>query len=167
MSEPTFQKVRYQLNIMINSEDDCVSEYLFNYYSKKQLNFHSGDSGIDLISPFDINSSSGEICSINHYIKCEMIDLETNEFTSYYLYTRSSISNTPLIMSNSVGIIDAGYRGFIMSKFRNFSSKDFNISKGDRLVQICAPDLKPIRVNIVTKLNKSTRGEGGFGSTGK
>jgi hypothetical protein len=65
MSEPTFQKVRYQLNIMINSEDDCVSEYLFNYYSKKQLNFHCGDSGIDLISPFDINSSSGAYTALS------------------------------------------------------------------------------------------------------
>ena len=50
-----------------------------------------------------------------------MINLETNELCSYYLVPRSSISNTPFIMANSIGIIDAGYRGFIKAKIRNCS----------------------------------------------
>ena len=85
---------------------------------------------------------------------------------SYYLYPRSSISKTPLRMSNSVGIIDAGYRGEIIAKVDNLSNDDYKIEKGTRLFQICDASLEPIELRIVDKLSETTRGVGGFGSTG-
>ena len=46
-------------------------------------------------------------------------------------------------------------------------SKFLTIKKGQRLLQICMPNLSPFKVYIVDKLDNTIRGEGGFGSTGK
>lgn len=91
-------------------------------------------------------------------------------YDSYYIYPRSSISKSPLMMANNVGIIDSSYRGNLIGAFRNLSDKQYNTKKYDRLVQICHPSLKPFYVEILddeTKLTTTTRGSGGFGSTGK
>ena len=87
------------------------------------------------------------------------------------MYPRSSLSKTQLRLANSVGIIDSGYRGNLIGAFDCLSKKgEYKVLKDDRLVQICSPDLAPIMVEIVDteeKLGKkTTRGQGGFGSTG-
>ena len=55
---------------------------------------------------------------------------------SYYLYPRSSISNTPLIMTNSVGIIDSKYTGTLKISLKNVGFNPYTIKRGDKLVQI-------------------------------
>ena len=70
------------------------------------------------------------------------------------------------MLANSVGIIDAGYRGEIKAAFRNFFGVHV-VEAETRLVQLCAPGLQPIKVTLVTELNATERGSGGFGSTGK
>jgi dUTPase len=100
--------------------------------------------------------------------------------TGYYMYPRSSLSRTPLRLANSTGIIDAGYRGHLMGMFDvvnlpdNLSPSreaDFFGQKFDRYLQICAPGMVPIIVEIVDsreELGEETaRGGGGFGSTGR
>lgn len=89
--------------------------------------------------------------------------------TGFYMYPRSSVSKTPLRLSNSVGIIDAGYRGNLGAFVDNISANNYNVEKGTRLFQICAPNLEPIHVELVSSendLGNSERGSGGFGSTG-
>ena len=117
-------------------------------------------------------------------IKCSMTF--GRMFTGYYLYPRSSMgAKTPLRLSNSVGIIDAGYRGELGALLDNHEKyittqqgmgeeSDFNyyiIEKGDRIVQICSPNLTypiyPILVNNESELGESIRGSDGFGSTGR
>lgn len=164
--EYTVQKPKYQLNVLIETEDEIEFDYLFNYYSKFSSK-DKGDSGIDLVSSSDyIFTNNSFANSHNFKIKCSMSDIATGENVSYYLYPRSSISNTPLRLANSVGIIDSGYRGFIMAKLDNLGSIDYEVKKGSRLCQICAPDLSPLVLNLTSDLSKTTRGEGGFGSTG-
>jgi dUTP pyrophosphatase len=90
-----------------------------------------------------------------------------NNISGYYLYPRSSIVKTPLILANSVGIIDYGYRGEITAVVHNLSDKDFFLKSGTSLFQICNPDLSPVTYNLVTELSYTERGEGGFGSTNK
>jgi dUTP pyrophosphatase len=70
------------------------------------------------------------------------------------------------MLANSVGIIDAGYRGEICAMVRNCSNDLYTIKQGDRLFQLCSPDLKPLDIIIVNELSESERGIGGFGSTG-
>jgi dUTPase len=100
----------------------------------------------------------------------------------FYLYPRSSISKTRMRLANSVGIIDAGYRGDLIAAVDTiglFGSTDIwhtwketlsPIKKYDRYFQVCAPDLSPFLVHIVpTESGLGTptaRGTGGFGSTG-
>ena len=69
-------------------------------------------------------------------------------------------------MANSVGIIDAGYRGTIMAAVDNISDEDYTIKVGQRLFQICGRYLEPIYLTLVEELSESERGNGGFGSTG-
>jgi dUTP pyrophosphatase len=152
---------KYQLNIRIIDNDTNI----LNYYSNFK-NYYTGDSGIDLYNPTDIIIEPLQNSSIKFKIECEMIDLETNNYTSYYLVPRSSISNTNLIMTNSIGIIDACYRGEIMAKVKNMNlNQNEIIYKDTRLFQIIAPDLKPIKINIVNELSSSVRNNNGFGST--
>lgn len=157
------------LEILIdeNEVDYSVIEY-YKTLERKLAENISSDSGIDLIAPKKININPNDIGTINFKIKCQMTHNDT--LIPYYLYPRSSISKTPLIMANSVGIIDSGYRGEIMAKVRNiplnYSLETYTIQEGTRLFQICAPDLSPLKLRIVNSLISSDRGEGGFGSTG-
>ena len=157
----TFCETKYQLNIKLNNAPARV----FDYYNKF-LNHHNGDSGIDLITVDSLEIFPLELASIDFQIQCEMIDLETNHLVSYYLVPRSSISKTNLMMANSIGIIDAGYRGNLLAKVRNMHLQDVQLVSRDAcLFQIVAPDLKPIKLNIVNKLSNTSRNDGGFGST--
>jgi dUTP pyrophosphatase len=91
-------------------------------------------------------------------------------FTPFYTYARSSISKTPLRLANNQGIIDAGYRGSLIGMLDCIKCKYYT-EPYSRLLQICAPGLVPIYVEIVDTIDElgpnTLRGEGGFGSTGK
>ena len=92
----------------------------------------------------------------------------SNDNVSYYMYPRSSMgSRTPLRLSNSVGIIDAGYRGNLCAYVDNIKTQPYTINSGDRLFQICSPNLEAIQFSIVNQLSDTQRGDGGFGSTGR
>jgi dUTPase len=121
------------------------------------------------------------ICSAKMITDIDIEDEEEITYnTGYDMRPRSSLSNTNLRLANSIGTIDAGYRGHIMAKFdvthlnpipnTDFSKSGIILDKYVRLVQICAPGLLPILVKIVDtkeELGTTIRGEGGFGSTGK
>jgi len=127
------------------------------------------NSGFDLFVPNEttINTMSSSVM-IPHDIKCEMIHSFSGS-CGYYIYPRSSISKTPLMLSNHVGIIDSGYRGTLIGAFRSLTLHNYIVEKHSRLLQITHPSLCPIFVEIVNEsdLSDTTRGEGGFGSTGK
>jgi len=156
----------YTLKIKVDSSaPDFVKQFYQDFTSHNE-----GDAGIDLINPYDLVVKNAHPCeTLDHLIQCEMIDSYNQSVSySYYLYPRSSISKTPLLMANNVGIIDAGYRGNIMAKLRNLdNTSPYLIKSGEKLFQICAPDLKPINVEIVNVLSDTKRGSGGFGSTDK
>ena len=155
--------------LLIKPENENVKSYYKNHSS-----YNKGDSGLDLFVPEDIEVKCGETVFVDLQIKCELLDKE-NKNISYYLYPRSSISKTPLILANSVGIIDAGYRGNIKAAVKYIPSYDdiksdegsiYIIKKGTRLFQLCSPDLKELKFKLSNTLSETSRGEGGFGSTG-
>lgn len=125
-------------------------------------------------------------------VRCSPDGLE--EEVHYWLAPRSSIWKSGVMMANSMGIIDRTYRGPLMSAVlpiekekgiwsvmaehsdydmyvRNNEDKPLAapfLEKGVRLFQVLAPDMGWIReVRIVESLPETTRGEGGFGSTGR
>ncbi len=123
--------------------------------------YHAGDAGLDLFIMEDQIIKAGETAPLKLQISCEAADGHP-----YYLIPRSSISKTPLRMSNSIGLIDGGYRGEIMAMVDNIKTEDYKIAAGARLFQLVAMDGSPITFELVDSLSKTTRGSGGFGSTG-
>jgi dUTPase len=136
-----------------------------------QLRFFGTGWDISPVNKLDLNV----ICSAKI-----LTDTGKQFNTGYYMYPRSSISKTQLRLANSTGIIDAGYRGHLMGMFDVVNIQpnqsddidaDYFGTKFDRYLQICAPNLAPIIVEIVDTKEElgepTSRGEGGFGSTGR
>mmetsp|Transcript_590 Transcript_590/g.662 ORF Transcript_590/g.662 Transcript_590/m.662 type:complete len:258 (-) Transcript_590:168-941(-) len=86
--------------------------------------------------------------------------------SSFMMMPRSSIYKTPLRLCNSVGLVDAGYRGELMVVVDNIKTEEYTVKKGDRLVQIVGFTGGDVSFEIVEALNATSRGSGGFGSTG-
>jgi dUTPase len=152
------------------TRDDLINAYkekIFNHNTMIQENPYS-NAGFDLFVPDEITiQSSNNSNFISMEVKCEMVTSNGSP-SAFYLYPRSSISNTPLMMANHVGVIDSGYRGNLIGAFRSLSPESYVIAKNTRLLQITNPSLTPILVKLVNvlDLSSSERGEGGFGSTG-
>jgi len=138
---------------------------------KNHCSHYSGDVGLDVYSPEEITINPGETEWVDMGINCEMVtgpsEHQQNTNIPFFMFPRSSISKTPLRLANGTGIFDAGYRGRVIAALDNIKDHPYTIKKGDRLVQICLPDLKKFNIRIVDKLSSSERGESGFGSTGK
>ena len=64
------------------------------------------------------------------------------------------------------GVIDSDYRGEVKVLLFNFSSDDFEVKEGDRIAQLIIEYVAPTNITEITELNETSRGEGGFGSTG-
>ena len=139
------------------------------------------DAGFNLICPADVEVMGFSTAKIDMGVRGAM-DFITTEYhtmskaeiqytmpVGYFLYPRSSTGNkTPLRLANSLGIIDAGYRGNYIAAFDNIRGAGFRVEQEQRLVQICPPNLTyPLRVELVEDLDETLRGVGGFGSTGK
>ena len=124
--------------------------------------FHDGDAGIDLFIIEAQTIEAGETAKIRLGIACENLDNNP-----YLLMPRSSIAKTPLRLSNSIGLIDAGYRGEIMAAVDNIKQDAYSIEKGQRLFQLVAMDGGPIHFELADELSETSWGTGGFGSTGK
>ena len=156
-------------------EDTPFMDYLdrIDKHNKMFMMNPLHDSGFDLLVPVSTEFTSLPVTKfIDMRVKAEMmyceVDADRISTSAYMLYPRSSISKTPLIMANHVGIIDSGYRGSLIGAFRNLGEEPYTVAKCSRLLQICHPSLCPIYVMICDtgmSLTDSLRGDGGFGST--
>jgi dUTP pyrophosphatase len=133
-----------------------------NKLYQRHGHFHEGDAGLDLYILEDQVFLPGQTKLIKLGISCESEDGK-----AYFLLPRSSISKTPLRLSNSVGLIDGGYRGEIMASCDNIKDIEYKVEKGQRLFQLVAAECSPISYEITNHLSETSRGKGGFGSTGK
>ena len=137
------------------------SKVIYNMY-KNHKHFHQGDAGLDVYIVKDQTIKPWETTRIKLGISCENIDKK-----AYFLMPRSSISKTPLRLANSVGLIDAGYRGEIMAAVDNIKDISYCLEIGQRLFQIVAMDGSEIHFDLADDLSQTSRGKDGFGSTGK
>lgn len=168
------------------------------------LNNPYPNAGFDLYIPSNVITTDNTTVWIDHKVKATMTERicscsnnsepNTNKPTpvknigktpcckretiarGYCIYPRSSLSKTPLMLANHVGIIDSGYSGNLIGAFRHIVSNlpEFTIEKEIRLLQICHPSLLPFTIEIVENeqslfdgIENTIRGSGGFGSTGK
>ena len=179
------------LKMFVNDKDNAG---LIKFYTDRINSHNAGlsntfpDSGFDLGIPNDMiltKSLNNKIplgvhCAMYTHIQ-QVVDIGNDSSKSvsilavpqaYYLYPRSSISNKTLRMSNSLGIIDSGYRGEITAAVDNVDSScsSIKLTAMERYFQLCHPSLMPFRVvmvDTIEELGITARGAGGFGSTGQ
>lgn len=133
--------------------------------------FAERDAGFDLYCPSAELPPYSFGNKLNQGISAAFFDTIGSRFRAYWLLPRSSIVKTRLRLANSVGLIDAGYRGTILAVVDNHNmSENFVVNHGDRYFQLATPDLLPWDdIKIVEEIpgGPTLRGEGGFGSTGR
>ncbi len=157
--------------------DKTIETPMLNY-SKK------GDAGIDLTATSKWFDDDGNVC----YGTNRAFEIP-NGYVGL-LFPRSSNAKKDLILSNSVGVLDSGYRGEVMFKFKstinnftiwtlikkifnkNSRSKTYrymgnNYDTGDRIGQIIILPYPQIEFEEVEELSETDRGNGSYGSTGK
>jgi dUTP pyrophosphatase len=123
-----------------------------------------GDAGMDLVATSVISETHTQI---TYGLG---VALEIPEGFVGLIFPRSSIRKTRLQLSNSVGVIDSGYRGELQATFNKIittienQKNDYKV--GDRVAQIMIIPHPSIDFQEVEYLSNTQRGEGGFGSTG-
>ena len=127
-----------------------------------------GDAGMDLVATSEYYDDDGNI------VYGTGLSFEIPKGYVGLLFPRSSINKKQQFLTNCVGVIDSGYRGEIMAKFKPvmgsyetilelFESNEYEI--GDRVVQLLIIPYPQIELEEVEELSDTERGYGGFGST--
>lgn len=82
--------------------------------------------------------------------------------------SRSGLAKQGIFVTNSPGTVDSDYRGEICVLLSNLDiARSFKVKRGDRIAQLVLNEVPRFAVKEVQELSDTTRGEGGFGSTGK
>lgn len=148
---------------------------------------NESDAGYDVVATSD-PKIVGEVFSGPTYKRIDYIEYETNLYIApdakfhTDLRPRSSISKYNLVLANSIGLIDKGYRNQILARFKYiWNPDDYQISdklllgipnmgkiykKGDKICQLVPMETHDIEFVTVNELDNNDRG-GGFGSTDK
>lgn len=173
--EPDLQSTKFavlKLAVVNNNLEEVYTNHIDAHNKSMETDLFP-NSGFDLFFPETTTIADFNAKMVSMDIKAEMITCDSftgaTLSTAYYVYPRSSLSKTPLMLANHTGIIDSGYRGKLIGAFRCLSNTPYMVDEHTRLLQICHPQLIPIHVILVNEdeLTNTIRGEGGFGSTGK
>lgn len=135
---------------------------LLNEYAQLPTRGSKDAAGLDLYCPFHIKVPADSQKKIPLGIAVEIPKGHMG-----LLVPRSSMSKTPLRCANSVGIIDADYRGEISIAYENISCSDYMIFRGDRIAQLIIVPIAVVDVEEAQTLSETERGAGEYGSTGK
>lgn len=131
-------------------------------YAVKPIYSKVGDAGLDLVATTFVAVNE------THITYGTDLAFEIPEGYVGLIFPRSSIRNYTLSLSNSVGVIDSGYRGEVQVTFNKLSSnKPVYYNQGDKIAQMIILPYPQIALVEVAELSSTERGEGGFGSTGK
>lgn len=126
---------------------------------------HATDAGFDLYcTSMEFNWEKRQlICHIG-------LAFEIPDGYVGLIFPRSSVSNKPLMLANSVGVIDSGYRGEVTAKFNitdRFEISANNYQVGDKIAQMIIIPYPEISFVESDELSDTERGSGGYGSTGR
>ncbi len=124
---------------------------------------HPGDAGFDLCSVVDAEVAPGARAMIRTGLAAAIPD-----GCAGLILPRSGLaSGQGLTLANSPGLIDSGYRGEIVCAVVNLDHESaVRIARGDRIAQLVIVGLPKTEPVWTDELPPSSRGEGGFGSTG-
>ena len=125
----------------------------------------SGSAGLDLRACIDaqMNIEPGQTVLVPTGFA---INIEDPKYAAVIL-PRSGLGHKHgIVLGNLVGLIDSDYQGQIMVSGWNRGSESFNIEPMDRIAQLVVIPVVQVQFNLVDDFNETTRGSGGFGSTG-
>jgi dUTP pyrophosphatase len=125
---------------------------------------HDGDAGLDLFAVDEATIGPGERAVVPTGIALEIPDGHAG-----LVLPRSGLAaRHGIALVNAPGLIDSGYRGEVRVLLLNTDpSEPFTVSPGDRIAQLLVAPFAEVEPVAVEELALSTRGEGGFGSTGR
>lgn len=135
---------------------------ILNEYAQLPTRGSKDAAGLDLYCPFHIKVPADSQKKIPLGVAVEI-----PKGYMGLLVPRSSMSKTPLRCANSVGVIDADYRGELSIVYENVSCKDYEVARGDRIAQLIIVPIAIVDVEEAQTLSETERGVGGYGSTGK
>ncbi|MGB3862693.1 MAG: dUTP diphosphatase [Candidatus Aminicenantaceae bacterium] len=121
---------------------------------------HVGDAGLDLFSVMECVLKGGEARAISTGIQVAIPDGYVG-----LIWDKSGISLKNI--HRLAGVVDSGYRGEIKIVMTNLSTEAFSIEKGMKIAQMLIQPVIKVKVVDSEVLDETTRGENGFGSTGK
>ena len=124
---------------------------------------HTGDAGLDLYSAVDCILKPSERRKVPTGIKVAI-----PEGYAGFVQPKSGLAiKNGLSLVNTPGLIDSGYRGEICAILINLDPvKDFIIKRGDKICQLVIQKVESVEIELSDGLDDTSRGEGGFGSTG-
>ena len=120
---------------------------------------HPTDAGADLFS-----YESLEIYPNEQKLVDTGIAIKIPQGFAGFVYNRSSQGKKGITIPHSVGVIDSGYRDTIKVLLKNIGDDPYKITAGDRIAQLVIQKVELVQFKDIW--NDSTRGTGGFGSTG-
>lgn len=121
---------------------------------------------------WDLYAVSRQINPTDHYIEYSLgLSMAIPVGHVGLIFPRSSISKKDLALANAVGVIDSDYRGIVTARFKAAATIPMikfarNYEVGERVAQLVVLKLPDIELEQATTLDDTTRGTGGFGSTG-
>ncbi|MBR2373560.1 MAG: dUTP diphosphatase [Lentisphaeria bacterium] len=124
---------------------------------------HASDAAWDLRSRID-----AELPVKKSFLVPTGVFIELPEGFEAQVRPRSGLAlKHDLMLTNSPGTIDAGYRGEVGVIMYNGGTSPYIIRRGDRIAQMLICKLPDVKLELCSELASSDRGEGGFGSSGK
>ena len=122
---------------------------------------HKDDAGLDLRTPYDFTIAPHSSETINTGVHVDIAPGLVG-----MLKSKSGLNVNHSILSE--GVIDSGYTGAIVAKLYNHGNAPVKFKAGDKITQlVIMPVYIPDRLIVVKEFDKTERGEGGFGSTGR
>ena len=122
-----------------------------------------GDAGMDICSNENV-----KVLAFNWKLISTGIYLEIPEGYEVQVRSRSGLAvKYGLMVLNSPGTIDSGYRGEVKVILMNHNHFSYKVKKGDRIAQLVMVPIIIAEIEEVIELSETERNEGGFGSTGK
>ncbi|HHF43329.1 MAG: dUTP diphosphatase [Candidatus Aminicenantes bacterium] len=121
---------------------------------------HAGDAGLDLYSVVDETIAPGERKAIPTGIKMAIPPGYVG-----LIWDKSGLSLEGI--HRLAGVVDAGYRGEVKVVLVNLGSQEFRIAVGMKIAQMLIQPVETVKIVETSELDPTSRGEGGFGSTGR
>lgn len=124
---------------------------------------HETDAGLDLRAPYTVIVPAGGSAKID-----TGVHIELPKGTTGFLKSKSGLNCKHGIVSE--GVIDEGYTGSIVAKLYNHGTEDYAVRQGDKITQLVILPVVVPRETLVSRIKskgKGTRGERGFGSSGR